>query len=177
MPSARAATPSEQWRQLPDYEGAYEVSSLGRIRSLYFVPPRICKLGCDSNGYSTVALSKDGRRTTKTVHRLVCRAFHGEPYLIWNEAAHLDGDRANPSADNLRWVNKVENHDHMRRHGTHPAGHRNGRSKLSPVQVAAIRSATNRYPALAERYGVSVSTIERIRAGKTYRIAIARSTP
>jgi hypothetical protein len=92
----------EVWLPLPGYKGLYEISHLGRVRSLHvrFKEPRLCAQGNDGTGYKMVSLSKEGRRTAKTVHRLVCRAFHGEPDMLHNEAAHLDGDRTNNHASN-----------------------------------------------------------------------------
>jgi hypothetical protein len=162
----------ECWLPCPDFEGLYEVSSLGRVRSLYFDPPRVIAQGVDRTDYPTVALSKDRFRTTKTVHRLVCRAFHGEPRAPHREAAHLDGVRTNCRADNLQWVGKVQNHFHMRAHGTHPAGERHGAAKLTAAQVREIRSAHGwRINAeLGRKYGVNPSTIGSIRCGKTWRV-------
>lgn len=158
----------ETWKDCPDYVGLYEVSDRGRLRSLYFDPPRILAFGSDSHGYPTVALSKDKQRTTKTVHRLVCRAFHGEPFSIWNEAAHLDGDRTNPRADNLQWVNKVANHHHQRAHGTHMARELHPRAKLTEAAVAEIRASSGPRRPLAEKFGVSVNTISDVRNGRRW---------
>jgi hypothetical protein len=160
----------EIWRPMPDYGGLYEVSSLGRVRSLYFDPPRPCKLGVDSDRYSTVAVTKEGRRTTKTVHRLVCRAFHGEPSALHNEAAHLDGNRANPRADNLKWVSRPENMAHRVFHGTDDRGERHASAKLTNAEAEEIRALRGRasYADLAARYGVSRHTVEDVVRGRRY---------
>ncbi len=165
---------SEVWLPVPGYEGLYEVSNLGRVRSLHarFRTPRLCAQGTDGTGYPTVSLSKDGKRTAKTVHRLVCRAFHGEPNALQNEAAHLDGDRTNGRADNLKWCSKIENHSHKRFHGTHQSGERHPRAKLTE---ATARLALQKLAcgetcrAIAEALGVSSSTIEDLRKRKKWR--------
>jgi hypothetical protein len=87
------------------------------------------------------------------------------------EVAHLDGCRSNCRADNLRWVSRVENHYHMRLHGTHQAGASHGAAKLTPAQVAEIAKTPKGSPRgeLAERFGVSKAAISDIRAGRTWR--------
>ena len=165
---------TEVWLPVPGYEGLYEVSHLGRVRSLHarFRSPRRCAQGDDGTGYPTVGLSKNGKRTTKTVHRLVCRAFHGEPNALQNEAAHLDGDRTNCRASNLKWCSKIENHSHKRFHGTHQAGERHPRAKLTEVtaRLALEKLASGETcRAIAETLGVSASTIEDLRKGKKWR--------
>lgn len=167
---------NELWRAVPGFEGLYEVSSQGRVRSLYFSPPRICALGKDSNDYPTVMLSKDGRRRPFTVHRLVCRAFHGEPFSIWNEAAHLNGNRTDARAVNLRWVNKVENHFHQRGHGTHMAGEKHPRAILSARDVARIRTRYARSRVIASDYGISPHTVRDIWRGKRWKDDSASGT-
>lgn len=164
----------EVWLPLPGYEGLYEISHLGRVRSLHarFKEPRICAQGNDGTGYKTVSLSKDRKRTPKTVHRLVCRAFHGEPDILHKEAAHLDGNRTNNHASNLKWCSKVENHSHKRFHGTHQAGERHPRAKLTEAtaHIALQRLASGQTcQEVADALSVSRSTIEDIRKRKKWR--------
>ena len=158
----------ERWLPVVGFEGLYEVSNLGRVRSKHFSPPRVSRQGTDSNGYPIVMLSKDGKRRPFTVHRLVCRAFHGEPFAIWNEAAHLDGNRANASADNLRWVNKAENHHHKKLHGTHQAGEKHPRAKLTEAAVQRIRTRYASSKVIAREYGVSRHAVFDIWQGKRW---------
>ena len=132
---------SEEWRPVVGYEGLYEVSSAGNVRSL----PRIVRQRdggqpvrgrvlrqslISGTGYPKVSLSKDGRPSAKAVHRLVALAFVPgyEPGL---EVCHFDGDRQNNVASNLRWDTRSGNMRDMVRHGrnamtnrTHcPRGH------------------------------------------------------
>jgi hypothetical protein len=160
----------EEWRPCPDFEHWYEVSSFGRVRS-HARGTRILYQGTDKDGYPTVALNKDGKRTTRNVHRLVCRAFHGEPYAPCREAAHLDGDRTNARADNLKWVGKVQNHFHMRVHGTHVGGDNHPSAKLTSAIVQHIRALPKpvNCAALAREYGVSQVSLYRAYVGKTWR--------
>jgi transposase-like protein len=117
-------------------------------------------------------LTKDGKRRPFTVHRLVALAFHsGKRNALHNEVAHLDGDRTNPRADNLKWVSKVENHFHMRAHGTHPAGIRQSGAKLTDEIVRRVRSLPpgQSLAETARRLGVHYETLRRARQGRTWR--------
>lgn len=123
-------TPQENWRPVPGYEGAYEVSDLGRVRSL----PRIIMRANGipqkihgrmlkpyvANGYPTVRIAKGGDRgngQTRLVHRLVAFAFL-EPGPEGTEVCHIDGDKGNPRASNLYWGTRAENLADSIAHGT-----------------------------------------------------------
>lgn len=165
----------EVWRPIPGHEGLYEVSSLGRVRSLYFTPPRPCRLGRDETGYPTIMLSKDGKRRPFTLHRLVCRAFHGEqPNPLHSEVAHLDGDKDNAGAANLRWVSKVENESHKRRHGTRQCGERAPWAKITDAQARSVKRLLSEgvgVTAAGRRSGVPYWTAYDIARGRAWREA------
>lgn len=106
----------EVWRPIQDYEGLYEVSNFGRVRSY----PRngtkdknihILRQSLSKTGYCRVALSKNSRMKSYGVHRLVAKAFIPNPEDK-SEVNHIDGDPSNNSADNLEWVTRSENHIH-----------------------------------------------------------------
>jgi len=107
---------NEIWKPVVGYEGLYEVSSLGRIRSL----PRNTTHGgimkpyrSPHNGYMYVALTKCGDRKTKRVHKLVLMAFDPRPtgaYYDKNYTInHIDGDKTNNMLSNLEWCTQSEN--------------------------------------------------------------------
>ena len=117
----------EQWRPIPGYEGLYEVSDLGRVRSLgrttrdrKVVPPRVMKGSPDMGGYLSVKLygGEQGRggRKLRKVHHLVLEAFV-EPKPQGKMCRHLDGDPQNNSLENLRWGTCAENAQDKIRHG------------------------------------------------------------
>ncbi len=103
---------SERWKFVDDYEGLYLISDHGRIMALYYggkMNCKILKLTCTRGRYIKVTLrSKDNVFKTHWLHRLVAQAFlpnpEGKP-----EVDHLDGDRCNNVASNLRWVDHAEN--------------------------------------------------------------------
>lgn len=127
---------SEQWRAIPGYEGRYEVSDQGRVRSwlpYHHTPtPRILKpaLTGDRANYLSVNLTGGGRRWKPKVHYLVLAAFVG-PRPHGYQVRHLDGDPANNTVANLAWGTASENRWDTIRHGRHhellkthcPAGH------------------------------------------------------
>lgn len=104
------------WKSVAGFEGIYEVSSTGLVRSLDRVVKngltttkiakgKILRAGRKENGYLQVCL---GRRNNRYVHRLVGEAFVPNPNNR-PEIDHIDGNRQNNSCDNLRWVNRSEN--------------------------------------------------------------------
>lgn len=109
---------SEIWKDIPHYEGLYQVSNYGRVKSLerfqqnhsklQRVPERIKAQVLKPNGYQAVNLYKNGRGKMEYVHRLVAMAFLDNPERK-PQVDHIDGDRANNILENLRWVNQSEN--------------------------------------------------------------------
>lgn len=160
----------ERWLPVVGYEGLYEVSDLGRIRSQHHGRQRILRLATDFSGYPMVPLTKAGRRVSKTVHRIVCRAFHGDPPVGKPEVAHKNGNRADARAANLRWANRRENLADRVSHGTLLSGERHPRAILSAADVAAIRlRAADAAADLADEFGVSDTTIRDVRSGRRWR--------
>lgn len=161
---------TEEWRDCPGFEGRYLVSSLGRVWSLISSPPRELTRQFDSDGYAVVGLWNGKRQTNNKVHRLVALAFHADKYNILHcEAAHLDGDRSNPRADNIKWVSKVENRSHRKLHGTESNGERHGNSKLTETAVRDIRTSCESRLQLADKYGVTQWAIDDVRRRRNWK--------
>ena len=110
----------EVWKPVPNYEGLYEVSNLGRVRSLdHFVSSgikhnkKVIKKGKLLNpsfcrGYKKITLSKDNKRVSKQVHRLVAQAFLLNKDNL-PQVNHKDGNKLNNTVDNLEWCTCKEN--------------------------------------------------------------------
>jgi hypothetical protein len=96
------------WKPIEDYEGLYEVSAGGEVRR---VGGGILKLQKETHGYASVSLSKNGKRISRKVHRLVAKAFIPNPYG-YNVINHKDGDKKNNSAANLEWTTSAQNNQH-----------------------------------------------------------------
>lgn len=105
----------EIWKDIAGYEGLYQVSNLGRVKSLkrLHTKERIISQEVNHRGYARVNLWKENKQKKFSVHRLVAEAFienpEGKP-----QVNHIDEDKLNNTAKNLEWCTQVENH----RHGT-----------------------------------------------------------
>jgi hypothetical protein len=109
----------ERWLPVPGFEGMYEVSDMGRVRSWKrwgVDGARILKPHPDGDGYLKVALHRDSKRFDVAIHRLVPLAFIGPPPQ-GHEVRHLDGDPANNHLSNLRYGTQFENAQDRVAHG------------------------------------------------------------
>ncbi len=168
----------EIWKPVPDYDGLYEVSDLGRVRSLHCEPARILIGRVDRYGYHTVLLSKSGCERRFKVHRLVCVAFNGPAPSSLYEVAHGDGYKVNNKADNLRWATQAENREDSIRHGTFrivgaQSGNLHHGARLSDEDVEKIRhrALVLRHPqrAIARAFGISQPHVSKIASGKKWK--------
>jgi hypothetical protein len=168
----------EIWKDVDGYEGYYQVSSFGRVRSLdrvvnnHFYGGRILCLASDSDGYKVVGLHKNGSKTVK-VHRLVAQAFIPNPQNL-PEVNHKDENKKNNFYNNLEWCTTKYNLTYGHRLDC-AIGERNSKSKLNEKQVAEIREIYKKgdlqfgQSALAKKYGVRHPTIAAIVKGKSWK--------
>lgn len=168
-----------EWRAVADFPG-YEVSDLGEVRSWKKsgpgsgcrTVPLVLAQRVDIKGYLHVGLSRGSKPRSAPVHRLVARAFLG-PCPEGLQIRHGVGGKLDNRVVNLCYGTGAENSADRRRDGTGNGGERNGRTKLTAIQVAEIRAiytaggVTPRV--LGERYGVAQTTIRYIVAGETWR--------
>lgn len=113
----------EQWRDIEGYEGLYEISNLGNVKSLpklkenykgsYYTKERILKLKEHEDGYWEVRLYKDKKQKTYYVHRLVAAAFIENPNN-YPEINHIDENKKNNLVENLEWCDHLYNMHHGR---------------------------------------------------------------
>lgn len=104
----------EEWKAVVGFEGLYEVSSFGRIKSLKRRgnwKEHIMKTCVHKNGYERVELNKDGKPYYCLVHRLVATSFIPNPENK-PEVNHKNGDKTDNKVDNLEWATKSENIKH-----------------------------------------------------------------
>lgn len=162
----------EVWKPIEGYEGLYDISNLGRVKSLpkqsgsrLNINSTIMRLGSDKNGYSVISLSKNGKYKLCKVHRLVGQAFIPNPEnkpcinhknLIKNDNAFV----------NLEWVTIYENSFHSSLHGKNwGIGEKNNSAKLSDDDIRAIKHLSFfGYKArhLYDMFGVSKNCIQYI---------------
>lgn len=163
---------NERWLPVVGWEGLYEVSDLGKIRSLPRVGVRIRRIYSGvpvkpqtaPNGYLTVYLNGVGRaRKRAYLHRIVLEAFVG-PAPDEHECAHNDGDKRNCRLSNLVWKTRLENVADKFLHGSQPIGESCYNSVLTEKRIRIIRSSTGASDAeLGKRFGVGPATIYKVR--------------
>ncbi len=172
----------EIWLPIEGFDGYYEVSDRGRVRSIdriEEVPSRwggtmmrkkrgtILKPGRKPGGYLFVGLHRDSFAKYETVHCLVAQAFIGPRPTPKHHVAHSDGNQLNNHAGNLRYATCAENAADKVRHGTALRGEMVGTSKLKLDDVIAIRSlrGTLSNREIAKKFGIHEKHVHRIAKG------------
>jgi len=177
----RTTMPKERWRSVVGFEGIYEVSNLGRVRSLdrnvVYVSGRtqawrgqILKPTPSGNGYLAVELCRNGTGKTTNIHTIVAASFLG-PRPPNKQVAHRDGDKENPRLSNLRYATCLENQADKIHHGRTAHGERNGLAKLTDSDVIAIRARLNHGEtgiSVAKDFGVTPANISQIKLRRTW---------
>ena len=166
----------EIWKPIREYDGIYEVSNRGRVRSLprYVggrggslrpIPGRLRKQTKTKCGYLLTGLCVDGKISQKTTHRLVAIAFlekpEGKDYVN-----HIDGDKTNNHVNNLEWCTPSDNAIHAYDNGLRVSNRALRIYDDRPYVFEEVQSAIQEMRAagmscgeIAEKYGVKVSTI------------------
>jgi hypothetical protein len=145
------------------YHGATE----DFLRSLVGTTEQNCILwpyGKNDRGYGLATIGGVQRAASNWM----CRLAYGEPFLIWNNAAHSCCNPACVNPNHLRWATHAENMADRKLHGTVNRGERNGKTTLTEADVIAIREAPAKLKPLMERYGLSKHAISKIRSGKRW---------
>lgn len=158
----------EIWKSIKNYEGLFEVSNLGRVKTLkreyvcgnhhsvQIQPEKIMSLTTVKGGYLRVSLSKNGKRNSYLVHRLVAEAFipncENKPTVN-----HKDHNVKNNSVENLEWATYGEQFDEIRKVNFRKATLNKGRSiPVRCIETGAI------YPSatyIERELGISASSI------------------
>ena len=183
---------NEEWRDVPDYEGYYQVSNLGRIKSLtrtykrknhngeheVKVRERIIRTRVGKNGYAYfVACKPKQKDKTLTVHRLVGLTFLKDSYFEGAIINHINGVRDDNRPENIEWVDYSQNSIHGIMYGNHKTGSECNWAKLTKEDVDFIRENYEyrgkvwNTCTLAEKFGVdrrSIGDIVNHRRWKKY---------
>lgn len=186
-------TTTGNWVHIPDYEGMYQATMTGLIRSIdrfvphsrlgqQFVRGRIIIPHLDQDGYARVQLCKLGQIKLWGIHQLAARTFipNPESKLSIN---HKDGVKTNNCVTNLEWVTGRENEEHAVRNRLKARGQRNGNSKLTLDQVIIIKDRLKKVKIrgiqtgdgngdtilkIATDFGISVAAVHLIRLGHVW---------
>ena len=169
------------WKPIPSFEGLYEVSDAGQVKSLSRVETtsagwtrtkneKLLKQFSDRYGRLYVDVCSRYKRHRWYIHRLVLTAFCG-PCPEGMEACHNDGNQTNNCLSNLRWDTHVSNLSDKINHGTHIKGEAHKKSKLKPADIYKIRELRNcglTQQSIAETFNVSRRLIGGILSGSKW---------
>lgn len=100
---------TEQWKDIFGYDGAYQVSDLGRVRSHKSGEWKVLRPGKDKGGYLLVGLCKDGKQKSFFVHRLVAQAFIENDNIFNTEINHRNEDKSDNKVSNLEYCDRQYN--------------------------------------------------------------------
>lgn len=169
---------SEIWKAVPGFEGSYEVSNMGRVRSVDRYVDLIGRWGkpekrryrgrirkpctTTTNMYLMVLLCVNSKKTPRSVHSLVLEAFVG-PCPPGQEARHRNCQHHDNRLENLVYGTRKQNREDSRREGTLAVGERIAQHKLTEAEVLKIRAMSGDHQSIAEIFGVSRAQIRRIK--------------
>lgn len=175
---------AELWRSIPGLEGRYEVSTMGRLRSVQrFVPygyrPRKIRgrvVALQKSKYLSVnCLGSDGRSRRYAVHRLVALVFLKRD-TDRTTVNHENGHKHDNRASNLRWATMAEQNTHSRRVLRKCVGEKNPRAKLTQDavdEIRALRSFGAKIIDLAKLYKVDRQAVRHVVSGKFWKTVAA----
>ena len=123
-----------EWRDVKNYEGKYQISNLGQIKSL-IGKEKYLKPDIDKDGYFIYTLSSKKFKA----HRLTLETFKGSSPEDKTQCRHLDGNPSNNYIENLQWGTQSENENDKLLHGTGNQNEGSGKTKLSNAQVILLR--------------------------------------
>jgi hypothetical protein len=177
----------EKWKDVPGYEGYYQVSDIGNVKSMsrliqriyknktpscFFSKEKILKPVRKSKGYYHLTLHKDGIAKQATIHRLVMSAFSGVSSM---EINHKDGIKANNVLENLEYCDRKHNVRHSFKLGLNKPrtlrGEKNPMSKLSKQDVMQIKKLISQgisQKKIGDMFGVAQTSIHNIHKKKTW---------
>lgn len=169
------------WKSITGYEGIYEISDAGEIKSIqrvitdavghtYTIRERILKTYQLPNGYLTVTLCKNNQTRRYYIHRLVAETFIPNP-LNLPIINHKNGNKQNCHAYNLEWSTYSDNNQHAYDTGLKPRGEGQYKAVLTEQQVREIKrlGKYTTYQAIADKYNVTKATIRDVLIGKTWK--------
>ena len=168
----------EVWKDIPEFEGYYQVSDLGRIRSLdrvvncksagkRFAKGRVLKDSKRSDGYRHIALWRGWQKKVFLIHRLVAQAFLLNPENK-SQVNHKHGNKIDNRASELEWNTHKENTEHAVQSGLIPST--SSPQSLAIVQLSLDQKVLNIWPSAKEvqrRFGYDCSSIAKCAKGKS----------
>lgn len=128
--------------------------------------------GTEGSRYLSFRVSENGKPANMYLHKAIAEAWINRDSHLKTEVNHIDGNKLNPSIDNLEWVTKSENQRHAIKTGLKQSGEDLYNASLSNKEVEEICESLMNNPKdinrLAYKYGTSRDVIRKIRSGSTY---------
>lgn len=143
---------NEEWKDIDDYEGLYQISSLGRVKSTQYYNgtyERIMKPYIHKNGYLVVSLCKCKKKKIYLVHRLVAQAFLDNPDN-YKEINHKNEVKMDNRVENLEWCNSKYNNNYGTRIKRAAEKTRNGKTSKKVYQYSLDNEFIAEYPSTRE---------------------------
>lgn len=176
----------EVWKDIKEYEGLYQVSNLGRVKSLdreitysdgrtTLHKGREIKTRVGNHGYMCALIYKNNKPKQILIHRLICEHFVEPPSNEKNIVNHKDGNKLNNDPSNLEWCDKRYNMVHAidELKVSNVLGEENSQSKLTEEQVLEIYNLainkTYTQQKIADMYGISSGNVNCIKLQKTWK--------
>lgn len=171
-------TLNENWKPIPGFESSYEISDLGRARSIrrlvgregaeYWQPEKLLKPQADTHGYFRVSCSVRSVVTFKYIHQAVLEAFV-RPRNDGEECRHRNGDHTDNRLTNLTYGTKADNMQDALKHGTFPILERRPGAKLTRHQVIEIFTSAEPPSTLEAKYGIGTGVVRQIKMRQTWK--------
>jgi hypothetical protein len=160
----------ESWKSVVGYEGLYEVSSFGCVKSLKrkYAGERMLKQRKASSGYLYVDLYKNGTRKSFRVHKLVANSFVENP-LSLPQINHIDGNKQNNNVRNLEWCTARGNIVHAVKHGLKRSTRNHAAISKTVKMYTSDGAYINTYPSTREaerQTGILQQSISKCCLGK-----------
>ena len=162
----------EIWNDINGYEGLYQVSSLGTIKSLArftpnqwsetsrFIEEKTLSYQLTKDGYPTIKLSKNGNAIRYRIHRLVALCFLENPFGK-EQVNHINGIKTDNRVENLEWATQNENQLHACKNGLKLR-------KLTESDVLKIRNDKRTGSEIAKDYNITFQTVSEIKNKKIW---------
>ena len=164
---------NEVWKDIPNYEGLYQVSNLGRVKSLkrkvhagrnrirWQYERILSNNKTNGNGYKVVSLNKNSRGKNKYIHRLVAEAFISNPNNL-PQVNHKDENKQNNCVDNLEWCTCQYNSTYNDLHIKNGIKNRNNKYSKPIYKLDEKNNILETYPSISEasrKNGISYQAI------------------
>ena len=170
----------EKWQPCPGYEESYQVSNLGKVRSIdrfHFkrrgrIKGKTLIQNLNKKGYPEVKLWKNNKQEARNPHRLVALAFIPNPNNL-PQVNHIDGDKLNNHVSNLEWISNSDNMRHAYKLGLKCSkGENNSNCKITDIQVTQIKLIYNTGKSskyISEELNVKLHIVRQIISGKSWK--------